>query len=312
DDFGLASVELVYSVNGSAEKTVPFTIPPHALSADATRTIYLEDMKVAPGDFVSYYVRARDIGRGRKSSETRSDLFFLQVRPFDQTFRLASSQGGASGKSSDIDAIVQAQKDIIVSTWKLDRRSQAANATSADDVRAVGKAEAELKTRVEEIASSFGEDTLRDPRARAVPRAHTPGEEAMTAAAASLGKAADTLGALKTAEAVPPEMDALNHLLQAQAEVTEREVQTQQAANGTVSNRSNLDLSNLFDRELQRQQRTNYESKPSAAQQQEDTSALDKIRDLAKRQDELTARQQELARKGNQLPPEEARRQLEE
>jgi hypothetical protein len=106
-------------------------------------------------------------------------------------------------------------------------------------------------------------------------------------------------------------MDALNHLLQAQAEVTEREVQTAQAANGTVSNRSNVDLSNLFDRELQRQQRTNYESKPGAADESE-SGALDKIRDLARRQDELNARQQELAQKKSQIPPDEARRQLEQ
>lgn len=311
DDFGLASLDLVYSVNGGPEHVLPLAIPAHALSADAARTMYLEDLNVAPGDFVSYYARARDIGRGKRSSETRSDLFFLQVRPFEQTFRLASSQGSGSGKSSDIDQLVQAQKDVIVSTWKLDRRGQTAGATSADDVRAVGKAEGELKTRVEEVASSFRETTMRDPRARAVPRAATPGEAAMTAAAESLGKAADTLDRLETADAVAPEMDALNHLLRAQAEVTEREVQTAQAANGTVSNRSNLDLSNLFDRELQRQQRTNYESKPGAAEQQE-PSALDNIRDLARRQDELNARQQALAQKRNELPPEEARRQLEQ
>ncbi|HEX4346734.1 MAG TPA: DUF4175 family protein, partial [Vicinamibacterales bacterium] len=124
DDFGLASMELVYTVNGGAEKAIPFAIEPRALSADSTQTLYLEDMNVAPGDFISYYVRARDVGRGKRSSETRSDLFFLQVRPFEQTFRLASSQGGAGGKSGDIDALVQAQKDIIVSTWKLDRRGQ--------------------------------------------------------------------------------------------------------------------------------------------------------------------------------------------
>jgi hypothetical protein len=152
---------------------------------------------------------------------------------------------------------------------------------------------------------------MRDPRARAVPRAATPGEGAMTAAAASMGKAAETLGALKTADAVSPEMDALNHLLQAQAEVTEREVQTQQATNGTVSNRSNLDLTNLFDRELQRQQRTNYESKPSAAQL-DDASTLDTIRDLARRQDELAARQQTLAQKRNQMTPGDAQRELEQ
>ena len=44
---------------------------------------------------VSYYVRARDLARGKKSSESRSDIFFLEVRPFEEEFTLAPDAGGA-------------------------------------------------------------------------------------------------------------------------------------------------------------------------------------------------------------------------
>ena len=132
----------------------------------------------------------------------------------------------------------------------------------------------------------------------------------MTAAANAMAQAVSTLGELKTAAAVTPEMDALNHLLQAQAEVKQRQVQTQQAGSGNGANRSNVDLTNLFDKELQRQQRTNYETKASAEPQQ-GASEIDKIRELARRQDELNARQQELARKRAEISPEELKRELE-
>ena len=50
-----------------------------------------------PGDFVSYYVRARDLTRGTRPNEARSDIFFLEVKPFEQEFALAQSQGGMAG-----------------------------------------------------------------------------------------------------------------------------------------------------------------------------------------------------------------------
>ena len=104
-----------------------------------------------------------------------------------------------------------------------------------------------------------------------------------------MGKAVTSLDALKTADALPPEMEALNRLLKAQADVKRREVQRQQAGSGSGNNRSNYDVSSLFDKELQKAQQTNYETKSSrrAARATPNQSALDKIKDLARRQDEL-------------------------
>ena len=81
-----------------------------------------------------------------------------------------------------------------------------------------------------------------------------------------MGKAVASLDALKTADALPPEMEALNHLLKAQAEVKQPRGQRQQAGSGSGSNRSNYDLSSLFDKELQKTQQTNYENKASSAE----------------------------------------------
>ena len=88
---------------------------------------------------MSYYVRARDLARGKRPSEARSDIFFLEVKPFEQEFALAQSQGAMAGAGANgIDDLVAAQKEIIVATWKLDRRAQAANgAKSEQDIRSV-------------------------------------------------------------------------------------------------------------------------------------------------------------------------------
>jgi uncharacterized protein DUF4175 len=335
DDYGIERLDLVYAVRGGRERTVPLRTPRGETAVSSSHTLYLEDLDVQPGDFVSYYVRARDVARGKAPSETRSDIFFLEVKPFDQEFALAQSQAsgaGGGGSNRSIDDLVAAQKEIIVATWKLDRRSQASGSKSESDIKAVGRAEAELKTRVEETSSSFRESTMRDPR-RGQPQPGRggqpprppggdpplragqtlPEEDAMTAAATAMGKAVGSLDRLKTGEALPPEMEALNHLLRAQADVKRREVmRQQQAGGGGGQNRASQDLSSLFDKELQKQQQTNYET-PTTTEQRESSSdsMLDKIKELARRQDELMRREQDLARQRDRMSAEELKRELE-
>jgi hypothetical protein len=338
DDFGVSALELVYAVRGEAEKVVPLGIAPRQTSVSGHYVMYLEDLDVTPGDFVSYYVRARDLPRGKAASESRSDIFFLEVKPFEEEFTLAQTQaamGGGSG-NPQLDDLVAAQKEIVVATWKLDRRSRdAQGAKSEADIRAVSKSESELKLRVERTASGFRESTMRDPR-RTRPAAPRPGarpqpppapqppegaprvgqsmpeEDAMTTASNAMGRAVTSLDALETTDALPHEMEALNALLKAQADVKKRQVQRQQANGGAGANRSTEDLSSLFDKELARNQQTNYENKTSAAQTEDPNApAVDRIKDLAQRQDELVRRQEELARNQGQISPEEARRQLE-
>ena len=70
DDYGIERVELVYAIRGQAEKVVPLGVPARrSTSVTVRHTLYLEDLDVQPGDFVSYYVRARDVTRGSRANE---------------------------------------------------------------------------------------------------------------------------------------------------------------------------------------------------------------------------------------------------
>src|SRR3954469_214184 len=346
DDYGVDRLDLVYSVKGGAEKVVPLSIPRASVNVTGRHTLYLEGLDVQPGDFVSYYVRARDLTRGTRPNEARSDIFFLEVKPYEQEFAMAQSQGNmpGAGSQSGIDELVTAQKEIVVATWKLDRRARASNGGKSEaDVKAVAKAEGELKTRVEQTSSSFREGAMRDPKRRAQPQRGRggaapspqplpplppqpppapelkagetmPEEDQMTAAALAMGHAVTSLDGLKTADALPPEMEALNHLLKAQADVKRRDIQRAQSGSGSGSNRSNYDVSALFDKELQKAQQTNYETKSSTSEEKSDASrsALDAIKDLARQQDELLKKQQDLAKTRAQMSEEELKRALEQ
>ena len=95
DDFGVRDLELVYSVNGGAEKTVKLFGGRNRLpEVTAGHTFYLEELGVEPGDAVSYYARALDNAGGQSQSAT-SDLYFVRIRPFNKDFRQAQSGAAA-------------------------------------------------------------------------------------------------------------------------------------------------------------------------------------------------------------------------
>jgi hypothetical protein len=323
DDYGIAQFDLVYSVAGRAAKTVPFTpVSGTDIARIGTHLIAAEELGVQPGDVIAYYARARDVARGKRSSETRSDMFFLEVKPFNEEFVEAQSQGmGGGASATQIDTLIAAQKDIINATWNLERRAGAGR--SAEDLKAVAEAQAELKGRAEQMAGRgprggrglFPQQLLPPPRqgpGAGQGRDRSGSRDPVAAAIDAMAQAVEHLQGARTATAIEHEMGALRGLLQAQAEVRRRQVmqQSASAAGQGGSNRSDRDLSALFDRELQRQQRTNYERPQSAeTAPQDESELLDRIRELARRQAELAARQRELA--GGSLAADELKRQLE-
>jgi len=317
DDHGIAKLELVYAVAGRDPKVVPLATRPAGESQQAgSHVIAAEDLRVQPGDVISYYARARDVARGKPSSETRSDMFFLEVRPFSEEFVSAQSQGMAGANADQIEGLIAAQKEIINATWSIERRAASGAGRSSADIAAIAGAQNELKARAEQMAPNRGRPAryplqVQPPAGPAgVVRQNRTADPVSTAISA-MGRAVDHLQGQKPADALTHEMAALQALLQAQAEIRRREV-GQASAGGAGMGRQGQDLSALFDKELQRQQRTNYETQSRAEQgpdRADHQSALDRIRDLARRQEALSEQQRALA--NGALAEEERKRQLE-
>jgi hypothetical protein len=318
DDYGIARFDLVYSVAGRDEKTVPFTrVTGTNVAKTGTYLLPVEDLRVQPGDVVTYYARAVDIGRGKRPTETRSDIFFLEVKPFGEEFVAAQSQamGRAGGAGAQLESLIAAQKEIINATWNLERRSGAGR--SPEDMQRVAQAQAELKARTQQLSlpgrRRFQSPYLPQQIAPQPSRRDRGAADPVGAAVEAMARAVDQLQGQRLRDALPHEMAALQGLLQAQAEIRRRQVQ--QSASGAAqggTSRMGQDLSALFDRELQRQQRTNYESRSQIEERPDestDTTALDRIRELARRQEDLSQRQRALAEAG--LSSDELKRQLE-
>lgn len=320
DDFGIASLDMVYSVSGGAERVVPFTsLGGTSLARIGSRMLAAEDLRVKPGDVIAYYARARDIPRAKRSTLALSEIFFLEVKPFNEDFTLAQSQSMSGGAAArQLEELISSQKEIISATWNLERRSTAGR--SPTDIKNIFDAQTELKGRAEQAAGAgrqrrrIGPEMPQQIRPSRLGAQQAQGADPVRDAVDAMGRALQQLETQKTADAIPHEMAALNALLQAQAEIRKRQVQQQQnsGGGGAGGNRQSQDLSNLFDRELKRQQQTNYETKAQVETQPEGPkadSALDRIKDLARRQEELSRQQRDLAKGGRSA--EEMTRQLE-
>lgn len=318
DDYGIGRFELVYSVGGGPEKAVAFR---RAEGTDVQQVgryvLAAEDLGVNPGDVIAYYARAWDLGRGKRPTLAQSDIFFLEVKPFSEEFVLAESQGGGGGGASgaQLESLIAAQKEIISATWNLERR--AGNGLSEADLQRVLEAQTELRAQAEALGGRRGRgrgnprqplQRIAQPRA---PQSQRQGGDPVATAVAAMTRALGELEGRRMRDAIQHEMEALNGLLAAQAEIRRREVQQQAGrGGGGAAGRTSQDLSALFDRELQRQQRTTYETRnrvQDSSEQRQEESAADRIRDLARRQEEINRQQRDLAAASE----EERKRQLE-
>ena len=307
DDYRVGALELVYTVVGQREQSLSIDTPARARTVTGSLTLYAEDLDVAPGDFITYYARARDVGYRGQTTEARSDIFFLEVRPFDNEFEEAQGQSGLGRDAEDIGRLAAVQKEIIVATWRLDAVPR--TTTVDDDIRTVGEAQRELR----DTAARAGERVLgRGREFSAGDTGLAPENAAMARAVEAMTEAQTALVAVRTGTALPHEMEALTQLLQAQAAIRRRQVAMQQGEGSQSSGtQAQEDLSALFDRELRREQETNYETGTTpvdSGADEEESEALRRLQELAARQAELN---RELAEREETEPDDELRRALE-
>src|SRR6185369_14206516 len=82
-------------------------------------TFMLESQGLVPGDVVSYYAIARDA-----KTESKTDIFFVEVQPFEREFfqsQQGGGGGGGGGGEDDSSEISRRQKEIVAATWNLAR-----------------------------------------------------------------------------------------------------------------------------------------------------------------------------------------------
>ena len=311
DDYGVGDLRIVYSVNGGPEDTLSvFEVGGAPMPQVSTgHTLFLEEWELEPGDLVSYYGLVRD-NRGRNGGKAVStDMYFLNIRPFERAYRQGEQQGGqpqgGMGGSPET-ALSELQRQIVAATFNLVRQRDSYDPGEfSENVVSVSLAQGRLRDQVETLLERMQNRGLvdTDPGFRDVSAILPKATEAMV-------KARESLDAEALPEAIPHEQSALRYLQQAE-ETYERyvvEQQNQQAGGGGGGGQSAAaeDLADLFELELDKL-KNQYETVRRGEQQSADDQVdevLEKLKELARRQEQEAERQRRRAQQAGQGAPQ--------
>jgi hypothetical protein len=82
--------------------------------------IPLETLPLEEDQVLDYFVWADDYGPDGNVRRTFGDMFFAEVRPFEETYRAdQSGQGQGQGQGNGGVKLAEMQKEIVIATWKL-------------------------------------------------------------------------------------------------------------------------------------------------------------------------------------------------
>jgi uncharacterized protein DUF4175 len=293
DDYGVARLDLVYSVNGGEERTVPLHRAGRIIKdVAAGHTFMLEEYALQPGDVVSYYARATDNNAVAGAQTTTSDIYFLQIRPYSQEYRQAQEGGGGGGGGGGGDQpgqLSQRQREIIAGTFNAMRDSAGKPAKELEeDMATLRLAQQRLREDVEQLARRLVERGV-----AAQDSSFAKIAEILPLASAAMDTAEKQLASEKLRAALQPEQRALQQLQRAEAEFRRVQVSMgeQGGGGGGGQQQQPEDLADLF--ELQRERMRNQYETLQRAQTDEEQQRTEQVDATAERLRQLAARQQQ-------------------
>ncbi|NKC14806.1 MAG: hypothetical protein GKR94_22260 [Gammaproteobacteria bacterium] len=276
DDVAVRDLQLLVSVNGAPERSLG--LPGEAVAERAgAHTLMLEDMALNPGDLIAFHAIAKDSRQVERQVQT--DIYFLEVRPFERFYRRARAGGGRGG--GDNGAMLAAQqRALVIALFKLVRdRAAMAEEQFSETVGTLGRAQARIRDRVAAIARRIAQRSVIDSE----PGFKKMAEELPHAIAAMVA-VESFLAAADAGEALPEARTALLHLQRADAVF--RDVRIAQSQRGGSGRAGANDLANLFKLEMDRlkSQYANVERGQGGSREQDIDETMRKLQELAQRQ----------------------------
>ncbi len=318
DDFGVTGYGLTYTLVGADSRDLALGGAVASREKQRFSTMLsMEEFKAQPGQLLTYSFWAEDAGPDGQVRRTRSDLYFAEVRPFEEVFRESQSfqndriaqqeqqgQDGEQGRQPEQLALLQ--KQIIAATWNLKQRLDRADATeeSRKDLDVVRQSQSDVLDGAKAAQAAAEQPSAAKTLAAA--------GQYMQTSLDHLTRAGESTSTDDLAQALGTEQSAYQELLK----LRESQVQVAQGARNS-SRRGNRSAD--FEQRLQQldlQQRENrYETERLAQSQQqsasrEDLQVLSRLGDLARRQEDVADRLREAEASLRQARSEQEREEI--
>jgi hypothetical protein len=279
----------------------------------------LEDLGAQPDQLLTYYFWADDIGPSGKNRRSSSDMYFTEVRHFEEIFRESESSQNQNQQNQNQQSqqqgqrggqLAELQKQIISATWNIKRQADLSG--SLDD----------QKEDLDVVRQSQA-DVLEQAQSTLAQTQEPPAIKALQAATQHMETSLDHLveaGSSSTTTELTPALGAEQSAYQELLKLRDREhrVTQSRSANASSTPRSARSERQLQQLEL-RQRENRYETERLAQSQQqtmqrEDLQVQNRLRDLARRQSEMSEKLKEaetaLRQTQNEQEREEINREL--
>ena len=291
DDFGLQSYGIAYNLAGKETRFIELG---KATAANEKRPLNhllkLEDLSAQTDQLISWFVWAEDIGPDGNVRRTSGDMYFAEVRPFEEIYREGQGQEGQNemGQQSGGEStkLAELQKQIINATWKLQRQEigQTPSPQYQKDAPVVQESQESALEQAQRLKAR-----AIDPRLQVLWESV---EEQMEKALKYLTEATNSPAPLPSALAA--EQAAYQALLKLAA----HEYQVSRSRSGGGGGGGQRNQQQLDQLEL-KQDKDRYETQRQASPQQsseqrEQLAALNRLKELAQRQQDLNERIKEL------------------
>ncbi|WP_395737738.1 hypothetical protein [Prosthecobacter sp.] len=307
DDLGVTKSGAVFSINGNSKEILfkhGVTAP---LKKEAVKAeLALEQEHAEPRQLVSYYVWAEDTGPKGEVRRNMSEMFFADVRHFEDIFREMEAPPGEPGQpKAQSDELVDLVKQLVNATWKIIRDTNAGRVIEAatPDIDVVHQSTGIAMEKVKE-----GMEKTEDAE---VKQSLTEAWKSLKDAQVPLKQASEEKKRSPLNQALTFEQTALEWLHRAQSR--EHQVMRQNSppppGAGQQANKNQI-----MDLELKQKEQRYEEEKAAAeektAEQQENLQVLNRLKELARRQEALAEKIKELQNQMAQAKTEEEKQEL--
>lgn len=291
DDFGLVDFGLAYSIGVE---------PPIYLSkqSDGETTLEsvfaellaLEEQSVEVDDLLSWFAWADDYGPDGSTRRSTSDLYFAEVRSLDEIFRENESGGGEGpppGEQKQNEELIEMQRQVAIAIWKLKQRGRS-DSNFLDDAEIINESQEEIRASLEEAKSKLEEDRARN----AAELAGTLMERVIENLNTALDDNSDDTLDLAWSSA----QGATQAMLRMQPkEFNVSQSRQPGAGGGGGKSRNQRQLDQLdFRQEENRYETASQAQGLTSPEQKEQLQVLSKLSELARRQQDLNQRLQEM------------------
>ena len=306
DDYGVEALNLMYRIGSDALQELPMESADETGNVNSgsetdkylhtgTYTFYIEEFDVEPGDVISYYAHAIDNNTRTGPGEASSDIYFIEIRPFDE--RVHEQEGGqgeqgeGEGEPNPILDIIASQKQIIRETWKhMNAQPSSVTEEYRFAVKKTGEKQSKLKDQTQRVVDEI---TLAMQMEAISPEMLMNLEDAID----KMREATDSLNAIQPTAAIPPQQDALELLLKVSLELTKVMAQMR-SSNPQLAENFELDME-----ELQSELENDQEQLDQQLQEQTQ-EMLDQARQMLEEQQNLNQQSQQLGRESQPSPSE--------